>query len=435
MIESFQQRFRDAWRQSDRILELVPRDAWLEQPIALRHPILFYVGHLPAFAWNQVGRGLLGRGHLHPSFDDLFERGIDPLDTDRHDVGVRWPAVDDVLSYRDRTRERLLELVPAVAERAETDPMAARGRILNVVLEHEAMHQETLLYMLARLPEGVLQRPEGVEPAVGAGAAPGAVEVEGGEVVLGGELDELEFGWDNEIPSLRLRVESFAIDRTPVRVADYLEFVESGGYRHPVLWLDEDWRWRTQADLDHPVSWVRQNGGFSHRWLFGRVSLDDAAHWPASVSLAEARAFCRWRGVRLPTEAELHHALYGDPDGEPRPHPWGEAAPTPGVHGSFGLFSWSPTPVGAHPAGASAWGLLDGIGNGWQWTSSPFAPFPGFEPYISSYPGYSADFFDDRHFLLLGASWATPTPLVRRSFRNWFQDRYPYVFSSFRTVR
>ena len=97
--------------------------------------------------------------------------------------------------------------------------------------------------------------------------------------------------------------------------------------------------------------------------------------------------------------------------------------------------NWSPSPVGSFPQGESAWGLLDTVGNLWQWTSSPFAPFPGFEAYVPSYPGYSADFFDDRHFVMLGASWATPTPLIRRSFRNWFQDRYPYAFAGFRTVR
>jgi formylglycine-generating enzyme required for sulfatase activity len=74
------------------------------------------------------------------------------------------------------------------------------------------------------------------------------------------------------------------------------------------------------------------------------------------------------------------------------------------------------------------------VGNGWEWTETAFAPFPGFEAYIPSYPGYSADFFDGRHFVMLGASWATPAGLIRRSFRNWFQDRYPYMFAKFRGV-
>ena len=126
--------------------------------------------------------------------------------------------------------------------------------------------------------------------------------------------------------------------------------------------------------------------------------------------------------------------MYGVTGGPARLWPWGDAAPEPGVHGNFDFVNWSPTPVAAHPRGASSWGLLDTIGNLWEWTSSRFAPFPGFEPTVPTYPGYSADFFDDRHFVMLGASWATPAGLVRRSFRNWFQDHYPFVFAGFRTI-
>jgi formylglycine-generating enzyme required for sulfatase activity len=149
------------------------------------------------------------------------------------------------------------------------------------------------------------------------------------------------------------------------------------------------------------------------------------------VSFAEAQAYARWRGGRLPTEAELHRAAYGSPQG-PRTHPWGEARPA-GAHGNFGLRRFDPTPVGAFPAGASAWGVHETVGNGWEWTSTPFAPFPGFAP-MPNYRGYSQDFFDGRHFVLIGASWATDEVFLRPSFRNWFQPHYPYVFSKFRLV-
>jgi len=151
------------------------------------------------------------------------------------------------------------------------------------------------------------------------------------------------------------------------------------------------------------------------------------------VSLAEARAFARWRGLRLPTEAEFHRAAYGDPTGGERAFPWGAA--TPGrEHGNFDFRCWAPTPVGAFPEGASAWGAHDLVGNGWEWTDTPFTGFPGFEPWITGYRGYSADFFDGKHFVLKGGSWATATELLRRSFRNWFQAHYPYVFAKFRCV-
>ena len=160
------------------------------------------------------------------------------------------------------------------------------------------------------------------------------------------------------------------------------------------------------------------------------------------VSLAEARAFASWRGERLPTEAEFHRAAFGDrpradgagaPEDGERRLPWGEAVPAE-RHGNFGFRQWAPTPVGTHPEGASAWGVQDLIGDGWEWTNTVFAGLPGFTAYIPGYEGYSADFFDGKHYVLKGGSWATADALVRPSFRNWFQAHYPYVFAKFRCV-
>jgi formylglycine-generating enzyme required for sulfatase activity len=229
-------------------------------------------------------------------------------------------------------------------------------------------------------------------------------------------------------------VDDFVVDRTPVRNAEYLEFVLKGGYGRPEFWRDEDWRWRERTGLEHPVFWVRADGGFLYRTLFDDLELERVGDWPVYVSHAEAEAFCRWRGGRLATEAEIHRAAYSTPEGGVRSFPWGEEEPAD-RHGNFDFRHWAPTPVGCFPAGDSAWGVSELVGNGWEWTASVFAPFPGFEANIPSYPGYSADFFDGLHHVLLGASWATPTGLIRRSFRNWFQRHYPYMFATFRCVR
>jgi formylglycine-generating enzyme required for sulfatase activity len=154
--------------------------------------------------------------------------------------------------------------------------------------------------------------------------------------------------------------------------------------------------------------------------------------WPVYATQAEASAFARWSGARLPTEAEFQRAAYGSPQGE-RAYPWGASPPT-ASHGVFDFASWDPAPVGSHPDGASAWGIHDLVGNGWEWTSTPFGPFPGFSP-MASYPEYSADFFDGEHFVLKGASSATARELLRPTFRNWFRARYPFVYAGFRCVR
>jgi formylglycine-generating enzyme required for sulfatase activity len=154
--------------------------------------------------------------------------------------------------------------------------------------------------------------------------------------------------------------------------------------------------------------------------------------WPVYVSHAEASAFARWSGARLPTEPEFQRAAYGTPDGE-RPHPWGFAEATD-REGVFDFASWDPQPAGSRPKGASAWGVEDLVGNGWEWTGTPFAPFPGFEA-MRSYPEYSADFFDGAHLVMKGASPATARELLRPTFRNWFRARYPYVYATFRCVK
>jgi ergothioneine biosynthesis protein EgtB len=416
-----------AWARSDAVFDLVATRALLERPIALRQPFLFYVGHLPAFAWNQLWRGRLGRPAFAPELDALFERGIDPVDTAdyRPSETERWPSLDDALRYRDRVRRELRGVMDVL--------VASEGPIVATVLEHELMHHETLLYMVQQLAHED-QRPPVAGPTAGpAGpAAPRRVRIPAGTVTLGAPREGSGFGWDNEFPESHVSVEAFEIDATPVRNSEFLEFVDAGGYRNRRLWDEESWDWLGRQGRCHPLSWRRDGERWLVRALFADVPFESAADWPACVSACEADAFALWRGQRLPTEAEFQRAAHVTPDGSLREHPWGSDVPAP-VHGRFGWRHWSPAPVGSHPAGSSAWGVLDLVGNGWEWTSTPFAPFPGFEP-MPHYAGYSRDFFDGRHVVALGASWATDDRLVRRTFRNWYQRHYPYVFSKFRCV-
>ncbi len=429
-------RLESAWRGSDALFALLPEEVMLERPIALRHPFLFYLGHLPAFAWNQIGRGVLGLGDLDPELDVLFERGIDPVSVDRVEASAdgAWPAMGRIRAYRDRVREILPSLLPELAGRAANDPLARHGRIVSVAVEHELMHHETLVYMMQQLPLGTLRQPHAMPAYVTSGGRPGGtVEVAAGPVRLGADPEDGRFAWDNELPQHRVEVPSFIIDRTPVTNGDWVEFVAAGGYRMPELWRD-DWVWRQRVRLEHPGTWRRHDGEWSVRTLFDELPLARVEVWPVLVSHAEASAFCRWRGRRLPSEPELERAAFTAPDGSERPFPWGGSAPED-VPGTWGFRHWAPTPVGTEPGTDSAWGVADLFGSAWEWTSTPFAGYPGFQPTIRTYPGYSADFFDGEHFVMRGASWATPTPLLRRSFRNWFQSRYPYVFATFRTVR
>jgi formylglycine-generating enzyme required for sulfatase activity len=238
------------------------------------------------------------------------------------------------------------------------------------------------------------------------------------------------FGWDNEFEACTAEVTDFAIDAYPVTNRRYLEFVRAGSYGERSLWSEKDWEWLQTWKIEQPRFWRRRGNEWFLRTLFAEISLP--LDWPVYVGHAEANAYARWSGQALPTEAQWHRAAYGTPEGTERDFPWG-AEPPVERFGNFDFVRWDPMPVGSHPDGASAFGVHDLVGNGWEWTSTLFEPFPNFKPF-TFYPGYSADFFDRQHYVVKGGSARTGACLLRRSFRNWYQPHYPYVYATFRCV-
>ena len=306
------------------------------------------------------------------------------------------------------------------------------GLAVHTVLEHEPMHQETLGYMWHRLPYSKKVRPAGAAPPVVDGRPPRSemARVPAGRATLGARRGDIPFGWDNEFPEHVVDVPGFSIDVHDTTNAEYLEFVDAGGYERDDLWTPEDRASFAESGAAHPLFWEREGDRWYWRGMWERVPLPES--WPVYVSHAEASAYLRWKRKRLPTEAEFHRAAYGTPDGRERSYPWGEDEPD-ATRGNFDFARWDPVPVGSHPAGASAWGVHDLVGNGWEWTGTVFEGFPGFRP-MASYPVYSSDFFDGRHFVMKGGSPATAKELLRRSFRNWFRGNYRYVYATFRGV-
>jgi formylglycine-generating enzyme required for sulfatase activity len=165
--------------------------------------------------------------------------------------------------------------------------------------------------------------------------------------------------------------------------------------------------------------------------MFAEIPLPPNA--PAYVTYRQAAAYSAWAGKDLLTEAQFHRAAYETPGEKERPYPWGTAVPG-AVHGNFDFHNWDPVDVDATPAGDSALGVSQLLGNGWEWTCTPFSPFAGFEPF-PFYLGYSKNFFDEEHYVMKGASPRTAACFLRRSFRNWFRPDYPYVYASFRLTK
>jgi gamma-glutamyl hercynylcysteine S-oxide synthase len=429
-------RYRRNRARSRELFALLSDEAYYDQPIAQRHPIVFYEGHLPGFSFNTLVRKALGGPSIDTRLERLFARGIDPPEgaaarPQTPGPQVQWPSREVVRAFATEADRLVIDALQHADIERPGHPLLDRGEAVFAILEHEEMHQETLQYMWHRLPFTQKTAPAGYQPSTEGAVAPAEwVRVPAGRATLGVDRTAIPFGWDNECPAWSVAVPSFSIERHDVTNERFLEFVEAGGYRDARWWTADDWQWRQTEELAHPLFWERTGGAWFWRGMFGLIPLP--ASWPVYVSLAEASAFTRWRGTRLPTEAEFQRAAYGSPEGE-RECPWGRGTPTAG-RGAFDFASWDPEPAGSHPDGASAWGVEDLVGNGWEWTGTAFEPFPGFRA-IASYPEYSADFFDGEHFVMKGASPATARELLRPTFRNWFRRRYPYVYATFRCAR
>ncbi len=407
--------FRANRARSAEIFGIVDSGAYYQAPIPLRHPFVFYIGHLPAFSYRTLNRLGLGQPPLDEYLDKLFERGIDPDTTDEaKTLQTRnpWPTLDDVYAYGKRADTAVVDAIANARLEDPNVPELVRGEAVFNILEHEEMHHETLLYIVSRLPyeykhaNGRRSIAPEAQPL-----ASGRAHIPAGRATIGADRDAIPFGWDIEFDRTTVDVPAFDVDVNSVTNGEYRAYMDATGAPAPSFWTERDgaWYWLGQFEL---------------------VPLP--MQWPAYVSLREARAYAAWKGGHVMTEPEYQRAAYGTPEGTERSQPWGDAAPT-SAHGNFDFRRFDPEPVGIHAAGASAFGVYDLVGNGWEWTSTVFGPLPGFKP-MATYLPYSADFFDDKHYVVKGASPVTSRNLVRRSFRNWYRDDYPYVYAKFRVA-
>ncbi len=362
---------------TDDLFRLIPDEAMYDRPIAERHRLVFYVGHVEAFDWN-----LLRSGGQASELDRLFAFGIDPeVGCGPSDTPADWPCLKQTRRYVAETRE--------LVDRASA---SATEQMLHVAAEHRLMHAETVAYLLHQQPYGRKLRCEDPPACDAARHAAARIEIPAGIARLGCGGG---FGWDNEFAVHEAPVPQFQVSRYKVTNGDYLAFLREGAAPPPF--------------------WVQRDDGWMVRGMFDEMPLP--FEWPVYVTHDQASAYAAWKGMRLPSEAEFHRYAYGaaqEPDG-----------------GNLDFRRWNPVPVTAGPA--NGFGLSQTASNGWEWTSTAFGPFEGFRAF-PFYPGYSADFFDGQHFVLKGASPRTAHKLARPSFRNWFRRDYPYMHATLRLV-
>jgi gamma-glutamyl hercynylcysteine S-oxide synthase len=295
-----------------------------------------------------------------------------------------------------------------------------------LVISHENQHDETMLQALNLRTGAPILGPPSTVPHGRPGVAGTSVLIPGGEFVLGVDAAAEPLSLDNERPAHVVEVPSFRIGRVPVTNGEWAQFIDDGGYSQQRWWSERGWEHRVQAGLTAPQFWNPDRS----RSRFGHIEEIPADEPVQHITFFEAEAYAAWAGARLPTEVEWEKACAWDPvAGGRRRYPWGAEKPS-ARHANLGGDALRPAPVGAYPAGASAYGVEQMLGDVWEWTTSPLRPWPGFTPMI--YQRYSEPFFDGDYKVLRGGSWAVAADILRPSFRNWDHPIRRQIFSGVR---
>ncbi|MDP9484951.1 MAG: ergothioneine biosynthesis protein EgtB [Actinomycetota bacterium] len=424
--ELLAEKLEEARERTRLLLATVSDEELVAQHDPIMSPLVWDYGHIGNYEELWLLKEAAGRELSARELYDMYDASLHPREErpslnllDRRDAGL----------YLDAVRKAVLEALEE-ADLDGDDPLLAGGFVYHMILQHEAQHNETMLQTL-QLMRGRGYRPERqVELPTGGSAGDEMVHIPGGPFIMGTE--DRSVALDNERGAHEVDLPGFYMGATPVTNRQYLEFMEDGGYERPELWDRKGFEWIKEQKISTPKHWYQTE---PHSWWTERFGFDEPLRMDAPVvhvSWYEADAYARWAGKRLPTEAEWEKAASWDPKTETkRLFPWGDEPPTPAsARANLDQLAFSTSAVGAYPAGASAYGVLDTVGNVWEWTASEFTGYPGFESF--PYREYSEVFFDSGYRVLRGGSWATRPVAIRNTFRNWDHPIRRQLFCGFR---
>ncbi|MFC9893673.1 ergothioneine biosynthesis protein EgtB [Nocardia sp. NPDC127579] len=390
----------------------------------LMSPLVWDLAHIGNQEELWLVRDVGRREAVRADIDELY-------DAFKHARANRpaLPLLDPVQAraYVATVREKVWDVLESSALHGSA--LVDDGFAFGMIAQHEQQHDETML-ATHQLRAGAA--------VLGAPPAPtGSAELIGREIII--PAGEFTMGtstepWalDNERPAHRRQLPGFAIDAVPVTNEQYLAFIADGGYERPELWSERGWAHRQEAGLVAPQFWERDADRWCRRVFGVRTPL--RPNQPVlHVCWFEAEAYATWAGKRLPTEAEWEKAARFDPaTGASRRYPWGDTDPDSST-ANLGQRHLEPADVGAYPAGASAAGVHQLIGDVWEWTASGFDPYPGFHAF--PYREYSEVFYGGDYRVLRGGSFGTDPVACRGTFRNWDHPIRRQIFAGFRLAR
>jgi iron(II)-dependent oxidoreductase len=410
----------DARQRTEQLLDHVDDTRLMAQHNTLMSPLTWDYAHAGVYQELWLVHELTSEPFINEQYVHLYDAFENPR---RVRGSLPLMSREQVKAYRDRVDERTLEILASVDLDAD-NPLLREGYVYQTVIEHEHMHDETILQALQLLPGGY--RPEIPCKDPGRPVVLDMVAVPAGRYPIGSAEPA---PWDNEHPRREVELEAFRIDRFPVTNAQYQAFIEEGGYERREFWSDAGWTWRTETGASAPQFWRFDDA----QWMTDRFGYGVGVDWDQPVMHVcyyEAEAYARWAGKRLPTEFEWEVAAAWDPQlGRARRYPWGDDPPM-ADRANLDQFRFGCAQIGAYPQGASALGCEQMIGDVYEWTSSDFLCYPGFVAF--PYPEYSEVFFGADYKVLRGASWATRPSVARCTFRNWDYPIRRQIFAGFR---
>ena len=395
----------------------------------LMSPILWDLGHIAHFEELWLTRNLDG------PIEFVEMPGLyNPFEHPRSERGrLALPGLEHCRRVMEEIRRQVLEGL-ATIDLDSPKPLLNGGYVYRMVLQHEDQHNETILQTL-QLKQGNPYSPAvrwdvPPQPHFDEGQPAGMTRFPGGLVEIG--TDDRSVAYDNERARHQIALEPFWIDVNPVTNAEYERFVAAGGYTRREYWSDAGWRWVQESGAHAPKYWTRVDGAWVTRSM-DRIGRVEPTHPVSHVCYYEAEAFARFAGKRLPTEFEWEAAASWDPQaGTARAYPWGDEVVTRTL-ANVDQLTFGTAPVGSYRSNMSAIGCYGMIGDVWEWTTSDFLPYPGFESF--PYPEYSEAFFGSEYKVLRGGSWATRPGAIRNTFRNWDYAIRRQIFSGFRCAR
>jgi iron(II)-dependent oxidoreductase len=411
-------------------IDVLDEDELLHQHSALMSPLVWDYAHVGNYEEQWLLREAAGVAPMRPEIDDIYDAFEHPRATR---TALPLLRRDEAHRYLQTVRAKVLESLET-ASFAPDRPLTAGAFVHRMVVQHEHMHDETML-ATHQLRRGTPVLPDPAPPAAQSVAAP-EVLVPAGSFEFGTSTDP--WAHDNERPAHVVDLPGFFIDTTPVTNAAYRQFVDAGGYDQQQWWSPAGWEWRCRSGKRTPAFWVADSGGSAgtggwYRRRFGLVEPLPDDQPVQHVCFFEADAYARWAGRRLPTEAEWEKAASWDPaTGRKTRYPWGDGPPTED-RANLSQRHLQPAPAGAYPAGASPVGAQQMLGDVWEWTATSFAGHPGFS--VFPYREYSEVFFGPEYQVLRGGSWATDEVACRTTFRNWDYPIRRQIFAGFRTAR